>query len=370
MNRIDQTHPDAPELAAFGPHSVGVETLHLVNPDQIDVLCTEAAPRRKDRLLVVELWYPSVPGTARGTQYATLLRDGHRPVTLHGSACRDAQQAGFDWPLVILSHGYPGNRMLLAHFGEKLASWRYVVASIDHTDSTYADKAPLASTLVNRPLDTAFVRAALRARADCSRSAIIGYSMGGYGALVAGGAGVSAGALALEGAPPADLWQASLAPQVDPGLKAIVPIGPWGRHRGLWDSAGLAGLAVPMLLMAGSADDISGYDTGMRPIFTEATGVHRHLLTFDGAGHNAAAPYPAPQEAFARSPHLDFLPAEHYADPVWDTLRMNGIAQHFARAFLDLHLKGDRAKAAYLDGRFKGFAPGTNRGLIWESLSP
>jgi hypothetical protein len=125
-----------------------------------------------------------------------------------------------------------------------------------------------------------------------------------------------------------------------------------------------------MLLMAGSADDISDYAGGMRLMFDEARGVSRHLVTFEGAGHNAAAPYPAPAEAFEPSPHLEFLPAEHYADPVWDTCRMNSIAQHFARAFLDLHLKGDAAKAAYLDGAFKGFAPGANRGLILESLNP
>lgn len=370
MNRIDQTHPDAPELGGHGPHPVGVETLALLHRDQIDVLGSDTVIRRYDRPLVVELWYPAQPGTPQGTEYQTLLRDGHRAIALQGRASRDARQAEGRFPLVILSHGYPGNRMLMAHLGEKLASRGYVVASLDHTDSTYADKGALASTLVNRPLDTAFAKAALGHRADCRQYAIIGYSMGGYGALVAGGAAVSEAALQMEGAPAHGLWQAARAPVVDPDLRAILPIGPWGRQRGVWDAKGLAGLRVPMLLMAGSADEISGYETGMRPIFTESTGVTRHLLTFVGAGHNAAAPFPAPVEAFTPSPYLDFLPAEHYADPVWDTLRMNGIAQHFALAFLDLHLKGDRTKAAYLDGRFKGFAPGTDRGLRLETLGP
>jgi predicted dienelactone hydrolase len=40
-------------------------------------------------------------------------------------------------PLVIISHGYPGNRYLMSHLGEDLASKGYVVASIDHRDSTY-----------------------------------------------------------------------------------------------------------------------------------------------------------------------------------------------------------------------------------------
>ena len=104
--------------------------------------------------------------------------------------------------------------------------------------------------------------------------------------------------------------------------------------------------------MAGSADEVSGYDDGIVFIHTHAGG---HLLTFDGAGHNAAAPYPAPFQAFSPNPYLDFLPAEHYVDPLWDTVRMNGIAQHFAIAFLGLNLKGQTEMQAYLTPEFKGF---------------
>lgn len=370
MNRIDQTHPDAPALAAPGPHPVGVQTLQLVNPAQVDVLRSAHRTRRADRPLTVELWYPAAPGTKAGTIYRTLLRDGHRLVDVAGQACRDGVQAGGEFPLVILSHGYPGNRILLSHFGEKLASRGYVVASIDHKDSTYADLGAFASTLVNRPKDTAFVRDALAGRADINRSAIIGYSMGGYGALVAGGAAVARAALGLQGAPRAALWAEALAPVVDSRLKAIIPIGPWGRQHGLWDAAGLAGLSVPMLLMAGSADDVSGYETGMRPIFQEAVSVPRHLLTFRGAGHNAAAPYPAPVEAHEPSAHLDFLPAEHYADPVWDTVLMNSIAQHYALAFLDLHLKGDTSQAAVFAGNSAEPFPGLTLETQMPGQSP
>lgn len=366
-NRIDQTRPTAPELAFPGPLAVGVRSLDLVHPDQVDVVRSTDRLVRSDRALTVELWYPAVAGTGEVRPYATLLRDGQRRVVLHGSARRDAVPEGWH-PLVILSHGYPGNRHLMAHFGEKLASHGYVVASIDHRDSTYADKAPLASTLVNRPLDTEFVRAALGDWAEIGTTAIIGYSMGGYGALVSAGAGVNPEALGMEGAPPFDLWRPHLDPVVSPALKAIIPIGPWGRQRELWTAEGLAGVRVPMLVMAGSADAISGYETGMRKIFEEATGVRRHLLTFVNAGHNAAAPYPAPEEAWEPSPALEFHPFEHYADPVWDTLAMNNIAQHFSLAFLDLHLKGRQDRADYLTDAFKGFAPGTARGLVFENL--
>ena len=39
----------------------------------------------------------------------------------------------------------------------------------------------------------------------------------------------------------------------------------------------------------------------------------------------------------------------HYADPVWDTTRMNNIAQHFVTAWFGLKLHDDRSMAAYLD---------------------
>jgi predicted dienelactone hydrolase len=367
-NRIDLIRPDAPALAALGPHPVGVRTLTLTDPGRIDILnSTEEALAHYDRPLPVELWYPAAPGTRPGTTYHTLLRDGHRKISLHGRAARDAERAAGTFPLVIISHGYPGNRMLMSHLGENLASKGYVAASIDHTDSTYADKAAFGSTLYNRPLDTAFVINSLTGDADTSRVAIIGYSMGGYGALVSGGAGLAEAAMDEEVVPPQGLLRRHLTPTVDPRLKAIVPIGAWGRQRGAWDAAGMAGLRVPALIVAGDADEVSGYADGMHLIFTESTGTKRHLLTFRDAAHNAGAPIPAPWEAWEPSPHLDFMPFNHYGDAVWDNVRMNNILQHYVTAFLGLHLKGDKAMSAYLTDEWLGFAEGTARGLCWET---
>ena len=42
-NRIDRQLPNAPELAAYGDHAVGVRTLEMVNPDQIDILAIDPA---------------------------------------------------------------------------------------------------------------------------------------------------------------------------------------------------------------------------------------------------------------------------------------------------------------------------------------
>lgn len=341
LNRIDRISPDAPQFAGYGPMAVGVKTLHLVNPAQLDLSVPEMP--RHDRALTVEVWYPA--HAAPATPYDALLRDGVTPIQLQGRAARDAGALEGEFPLVILSHGYPGDRLLMVHLGETLASRGYLVASIEHKDSTYANKGAFISTLVNRPLDTRFVADQLGATAY----AIIGYSMGGYGALVAAGAGVRPDALDDL---PYGRAHLPTAPQVDPRLKAIIPIGPWGSKHGVWDAQGLAAGQVPAFIMAGSADEVSGYNDGMVFIHDHTGG---HLLTFEGAGHNAAAPYPAPHQAFTPSPHLDFLPAEHYADPIWDTVRMNGIAQHFACVFLGLHLKGQADMADYLTADFKGF---------------
>jgi hypothetical protein len=126
-------------------------------------------------------------------------------------------------------------------------------------------------------------------------------------------------------------------------------------------------LQVPALVVAGSADAISGYDDGMRLIYEEATSTTRHLLTYVDAAHNAGAPIPAPWQAWEPSPHLDFMPFDHYADAVWDSVRMNNILQHFVTAFLDLHLKGKADMAAYLTEDWQGFTPGSARGLRLET---
>lgn len=401
QNRIDTVRPDAPELAGYGAHPVGVRTLTLTDPDRPDVLASAEGLVTGPRSMTAEFWYPAAPDTAPGTAYETVLRDGVTPITLHGRAARDAEpSAQGPFPLVVISHGYPGNRFLLAHFGETLASRGYAVVALDHTDSTYSDQAAFGSTLFNRPLDQRFAVQAMAddpemaGLVDADRAAVIGYSMGGYGALVLGGAGLAAGVVDAPFAPPQGLLGAhvmgSEAHQAlpDPRIRAMIAIGPWGRNAGLWDDAGLAGLQVPTLFMVGDRDSVS-VPAALRAIFEGTTGTRRHLLTFVNAGHNAAAPIPAPAESWAVSERLGWAPFGHYADPVWDTARMNNIAQHFATAFLDLHLKGDQDRAAFLDlvefahdgvwdvtegvrgenhSHWEGFGQGTALGLRFETL--
>lgn len=368
VNRIDLIRPDAPELAAHGELPIGVRTIELVNPDQIDILnVTAEETPHYDRPLTVEVWYPAAEGTGSEGTYTTFLRDGETEVTLTGRGVRDAEPAeGGPYPFVVISHGYPGNRFLLSHLAENLATKGYVVASIDHTDSTYSDQAAFGSTLVNRTLDQLFVldevaRLAgeeghfLEGLADTDTTGLIGYSMGGYGAVITAGGGVTEEAVGYEWGAPAGtlaIHQAGTPEheeRADERIKAVVAFAPWGRQRGFWNAEGLENITTPIFYVAGSADDVSGYEDGVLKLYEETVNAERYLLTFENANHNAAAPMPAPAESWEFSEKLGFAPFEHYADPVWNTVRMNNIAQHFVTAFLGEHLKGDTEMASYLD---------------------
>ncbi|UOA32008.1 hypothetical protein DSM110093_01790 [Sulfitobacter sp. DSM 110093] len=411
-NRIDRQLPNAPKLAAYGDHGVGVRTIEMVNPGQIDILAIDPAADkpaempRYDRPLTVEMYYPAAEGAGGDTTFKAYLRDGTTEVTLYGKAMRDADpMAGETFPLVLISHGYPGNRYLLSHLAENLASKGYVVASIDHTDSTYRTQAAFGSTLVNRSLDQLFVLDQMAQKAEeggdfaglynAENSGLIGYSMGGYGAIITAGGGVTEASVGYPwGGPHGTLGIHQDGSEThndlpDPRIKTAVAFGPWGMNRGFWDAEGLAGVQIPMLYIAGSQDDTSLYEDGVRAIWENTTNVDRALLTYMNAGHNAGAPMPAPMESYYFNEDKGFDISEHYSDPVWDTVRMNNIAQHFVTAWLDSHLKEEAEKGSYLslvessndgvwsvdeDGTekedhdyWKGFAEGTAKGMMYET---
>ncbi|MFQ3253985.1 MAG: putative dienelactone hydrolase [Loktanella salsilacus] len=361
-NRIDVIRPDAPALAAYGDYKVGVQTMTFTNMGQVDVAQTQADGDipTYDRPLTVEIWYPAAADTAAGGSYQAMMRDG-TDVTLQGQAVRDAAAlTGETFPLVIISHGYPGNRWLLGHLGENLASKGYVVASIDHTDSNYDDMGNFGSTLYNRPWDQKFVIDSMEsldgdlgAITDASNTAVVGYSMGGYGALILAGAGLTEAITSSDYAPPQGLLERNVmgsdthAELEDDRIKAFAAFGPWGNNRGFWDADGLAGIDKPLLLIAGSVDDVSEYDA-IRGIFDGAVNSDRHLLTYLNANHNAGAPMPSPAEGYAINETLGWAPFEHYGDAVWDNVRMNNIAQHFVTAWVDQNLKG-ADMSAYFD---------------------
>ena len=249
-NRIDTIRSDAPELAPYGKLDVGVKTLKLVNPGQQDIVKFKAGQPMPtyDRPLTVEVWYPAklAAGQVAAGQYKVLPRDGKTEVTLNGRAVRDAQPDASTgpYPLLIISHGYPGNRFLMSHLGENLASKGYVVVSIDHTDSTYDNQTAFGSTLLNRPLDQLFVlnemarlgandpAGTLKGMVNADNTGLIGYSMGGYGVVNTIGGGFTAASVGFSWGTPNGALAVRQAgnpahtASMDPRVKAAVAFAP------------------------------------------------------------------------------------------------------------------------------------------------
>jgi len=392
-NRIDTVTPSAPELAPYGKYAIGVRTVQATDKNRPDILNTkEGGPTaRYDRTLTLEVWYPAAlaAGQKPGGDYRAITRDPAITATLHGQAVRDAAPLTTDapYPLVVISHGYPGNRYLMSHLAENLASKGFVTVSIDHKESTYDDQKPFASTLYNRAFDQLFVLnemerlgkpgsgSFLAGRLDASRTGIVGYSMGGYGVVNVIGGGYSKTSETIAGAPPNKMLaeRGAANPEyrktMDPRIKAAIAIAPWGMQGGFWDAEGLKGITTPVLFVAGSADDVAGYEKGTKAIYQGAVNADRYLLTFVNANHNAGAPIPAPAETYVAAEQGKPTAFAHYADAVWDTVRMNNILDHFATAYFDLYLKGDQEKKAYVEG-WKGFKRGTSVGLTLDHAAP
>ncbi len=363
---------DAPELAVRGAYSVGVRTLELRNPGQVDILNFDKSTGKApvyDRLLTIEVWYPAtIPaGVPERTVYQMGLPGGGSgfagaaTVAVPGKALRDAPPLnGKQYPLVVVSHGYPGSRYFLSYLSENLASKGYVVAAIDHTDSVFGAEKGFPSTLLNRANDQLFTVGAIEDLAghsghfltgmvDNARVAIIGYSMGGYGALASAGAGYNSTSLVhslVPGGYYAD-WEAGsqqYQARLRKEVRAVVAISPWGAQPpyNAWNAAGLAGIHIPLLIIAGNQDDVSDYAHGIKPAFEEAIHSDRCMLVYENARHNVGG-NPAPPEALA-----SFGTREFFEEPVWRKERITAINQHFITAFLDLTLKGDQSKRAYL----------------------
>ncbi len=371
---------DAPALAALGPYGVGLATQEMGQPG---------------RRLSVSVWYPARAGAGPAVTYHSALvgPDGRpTPFSIAGIAVAGAPAASGRFPLVILAHGFNNTPEVLAWLAENLTTKGYVVVAPAFADPPKFDAPSAMFAFAHRPLDVAMIAAevplaaasgdAVFAHADADRTALIGYSMGGYGVVVAAGAALdpalakaTGGVMApyVQGGPQANVLKVA-------HLKAVVAISPAMRLGPLTMFAphGLANIRVPTFFIAGSQDHVVGYDPGVRTLFEAETDAPRYLLTFREAGHNIAlSTVPAGMQD--RLWDLDW-----FEDPVWRKTRLIGIEAHFITAFLDVYVKGDAGKAAYIDGlvpnsddgvwpkppaEYSAISPGPPAATLWKGFA-
>ncbi|MFG1606392.1 alpha/beta hydrolase family protein [Actinoplanes sp. NPDC049265] len=212
---------DAPAIgelvlpAPTGPHPVGRDVMHLVDPDRADPWVP--AERRE---LMVSVWYPAAVARGSRVPYASAEEsrlmlefvgltevppDALTRVRTHARDGAPLMQTGHRLPLVVLSPGFTDPRWMQTTLAEDLASRGYVVVGIDHphegavvtlpggrvVQCVECDKTlPAAQATASRARDMGFVldRMLTDRRwgrvVDARRVAAIGHSRGGAASLV------------------------------------------------------------------------------------------------------------------------------------------------------------------------------------------
>ena len=355
-----------PSLSEKGNYDVGVKTIEAAYPAKVK----DIAGNEVERSLTLEVWYPAASSAQKAT-YINETRSG-QVFEVQADASRDAPiaAADTDFPVIVISHGYTGYRTLMFYLGEHLASHGYVVAAIDHTDSTNKDVnfaenpySGFPSTLLNRSRDQVLTLNSIsentffKESVDASKAGVIGYSMGGYGAVstvggcyafndqtaatFTGTQDPKVAALIKEALNTCAGGKAS-SEEALPAWKAALALAPWGGQHQLFDVQSLNNIKVPVLYVAGDNDDISGYD-GIKWLFDNTGSKESKLLTIKNARHNVA-PHPAPKEAYGSEFDLG-----SYIEPAWEVQKLNAINEHFALALMNCHVKALPEYCSYLN---------------------
>lgn len=276
-----------------GPYPVGVTTLEVES---------------EGRKLPVDVWYPAEEGGI-GERYRLFLADVQLAEMISPlSAVRDAAPNHGDgpYPMVVFSHGNGGVRFQSVYLTEHLASHGFVVAAPDHVGNTFADliderrALPAAKAALLRPTDVSRTLDALLdpARAgivsslgDAEHVGVAGHSFGAYTAIRIAGASIDVEALerdcAAHGGPVCDGWEGveGVASQLDPRFSAALSQAAAGSQAFFAiDRNGYQDVAMPLMLQAGSLDQIADPPVEAFPVF-EALLTPSFLMEIAGAGH-------------------------------------------------------------------------------------
>lgn len=353
---------EAPELGRSGTFPVGTSYSEIEIGDRVRLTSNGVAPAK--RVIGLRLWYPSASSTGDNVRYVhkLTLPDGTKHEIIEtGSSSANSPPVNGKFPIVIISHGYGGWSEHMSRLGEHLASRGYIVASLDHRDdpvdslpsfllsfgNVIVDRSQDQKAVIRRLLDPKFIESVPALKfADASQIALLGYSMGGFGALAAAGAPYDQSSKVFANHPqtsrelafPSD---ASIASRI----KALILFAPWGGQpdNRAWSDAGLAQMTKPLLLISGDQDDVVNHENGVRWLFDSLKNADRYHLIYREARHNIVGnPINFGTNASAEM-------VGYAREPVWRQERLNQINQHFVTAFLDVTLKGQATTRRFLD---------------------
>ena len=138
-------------------------------------------------------WYPAQAGSR---ETALTIGPPDAPLFDVGRAALDAPVAGTRLPTLLLSHGNGGSARMMGWLGTALARAGYLVIAVDHPGNNGADPMTLPGSVLSwlraDDLRTALTAVqadpVLGAHVDRGRLGVVGFSAGGYTALLAAGA--------------------------------------------------------------------------------------------------------------------------------------------------------------------------------------
>ncbi len=140
-----------------------------------------------------KVWYPA-PAGSRET--ALTIGPPDAPLFDVGRAAMGAPVIGARLPTLLLSHGNGGSARMMGWLGTALARNGYLVIAVDHPGNNGADQMTLPGSVLSwlRADDLRAALAAVQAdsilgpHVDPERLGVVGFSAGGYTALLAAGA--------------------------------------------------------------------------------------------------------------------------------------------------------------------------------------
>lgn len=294
------SHAQAPDA----PHPVGLASARYDDPQRRNWEDTGPRP------LATVVWYPAAPGSQEKPWTVAIFNAG-----------RNAPDAPIApeparLPLVVLSHGTGGAAPGLAWLAQALASRGYIVAGVNHHGNTGAEPGYRLEGFIawwERPRDLSVLIDRLLAdprfgpRIDTRRIGVAGFSLGGYTALASVGArldrqqweafcaaspndpsctlppeiankhGIADAKRLLDGdGPMKKVVERMGVSHRDPRIRAAFSIAPvLGPALA---KASLEGIAVPVRIVVGDADDQAVPATTARPVASAIKGAELAVL--------------------------------------------------------------------------------------------
>lgn len=227
---------------------------------------------RENRTLGVEVWYPLASPGGEPMMYELLPGVG-----FFGSSVAGGTPVSAPLPVVIVSHGHMGTRLVYSQLCEALAQRGFAVVSLDHPGDTMADVllgsgVDEATNIEMRVTDLTFLVRSLGGDVagfdhgltlDMTRLSAVGHSFGGY--AVVEWASRPAGA---------DVVTSLVALQ-----PYLLPMSP----------SALSRVRVPLMIVAGANDQTTPIATNVLPALEHLPEALTTAYVLDGVGHQGCS---------------------------------------------------------------------------------